>query len=94
MFVVLVKYVRPIEEIEAHLAEHRRFLDEHYASGHFLASGPRVPRTGGILLARATSREELESVLALDPFRLAGVAEYEILEFAPNKFAPQLKELV
>jgi uncharacterized protein YciI len=94
MFVVLVKYVRPIEEIEAHLAEHRRFLDEHYASGHFLASGPRVPRTGGILLARAASREELEGLLAADPFRIAGVAEYEILEFAPNKLAPQLKELV
>lgn len=94
MFIVFVHYIRSLEELEAHLADHRRFLDEQYAAGHFLASGPRVPRTGGIVLARTATREELELVLAADPFRTAGVAEYEILEFTPTKYRPELGALL
>jgi uncharacterized protein YciI len=94
MFIVLVHYIRPLEEVEALLAEHRRYLDEQYAKGLFLASGPQVPRTGGAILARAASRAELEGALSIDPFRAAGVATYEIIEFAPNKFVPELGGLL
>ena len=90
MFVALVHYVKPLAEVDAVLAEHVRFLDEQYAAGVFLASGRRVPRTGGVILARAESREQLAEILARDPFVLAGVAEYEIVEFLATKTAPEL----
>lgn len=90
MFVVLVNYVKPLAEVDAVLAAHGRFLDGLYASGVLLASGRRVPRTGGIILARAESREQLAEILARDPFVLAGVAEYEIVEFLATKTAPEL----
>jgi len=47
MFVLMVNYAKPLAEIDKHQEAHRRFLDEGYAGGIFLASGPRVPRTGG-----------------------------------------------
>jgi uncharacterized protein YciI len=47
MFIVTLHYVQPLAAIEAHLEEHRDFLDRNYAAERFLASGPQVPRTGG-----------------------------------------------
>lgn len=90
MFVVLVNYVKPLAEVDAVLADHVRFLDGLYAAGVLVASGRRVPRTGGVLLARAEGREQLAEVLARDPFALAGVAEYEIVEFLATKTSPEL----
>jgi uncharacterized protein YciI len=94
MFVVLVKYLKPLKEIDAHLEEHRRFLDTGYASGYLLASGPRVPRTGGVILAHAPSRDHLRAFLNEDPFGKAGLVSYEVLEFAPVKADPRLEEIL
>lgn len=66
MFIVILNYIQPLSAIEAHLDEHRRFLDRHHATGHFLASGPQLPRTGGVILARVASRRELCDVLMKD----------------------------
>jgi len=94
MFVILVNYVKPLTEIDSNLEAHRRFLDEGYAAGYLLASGPRVPRTGGILLAQAPSIDELKAYLSRDPFNEAGVAQYEVLEFDPKKTDPRFRALL
>jgi len=94
MFVILVTYIKPLSEIDAHLEAHRRFLDEGYAAGYFLASGPRVPRTGGVILAQAPSAEELKSFIKQDPFSVAGVAAYEVVEFTPLKSDLRLQPIL
>ncbi|BAS18403.1 conserved hypothetical protein (plasmid) [Arthrobacter sp. Hiyo8] len=45
-FVITLTYTVPLPEIEEHLADHRSWLDEHFQSGDFLASGPMIPRNG------------------------------------------------
>lgn len=87
MFIVLLTYRKPLSDVEAHLAEHRRFLDRHYAGSRFVASGPQVPRTGGVILVKGLSRADLDSVLAEDPFYREGVATYQVVEFDPIRFA-------
>ncbi len=94
MFVILVNYVKPLEAIDALLPGHVAFLDRFFRQGVFLTSGRRVPRTGGIILARAESAEALQTVLAEDPFQQEGAALYEIVEFTPNKAAPGLEALL
>lgn len=86
MFVVTLTYVKPLSEVDVLLDEHVRFLDRNYAVGHFLASGRRVPRTGGVILVRQMEKNRLENILRDDPFQKNGVATYEIVEFAPSKF--------
>jgi uncharacterized protein YciI len=88
MFLVLIQYTRPLEEVERVRASHRSFLDEYYASGHLIVSGPREPKTGGVVLARAGSLEEVKAIFAKDPFQVAGVADYEYVEFEAAKHAP------
>ncbi|WP_420239814.1 YciI family protein [Telmatobacter bradus] len=93
MYIVLLNYTQPLEVIEKHLAAHRLFLDQHYVNGNLLASGPRNPRTGGVLLARGIKREEVEALIAEDPFAKANVATYEIIEFEAVKLAPGTENL-
>lgn len=94
LFVVDVTYRRPLEEIDALLAGHVAFLDRHYLAGTFLLSGRKVPRTGGVILARAANRESLAAILAEDPFHAAGAADYAVTEFQPTKAADALAGLL
>ncbi len=95
MFVVVITYIRPIEEIEARTEAHRTWLDQHVQSGLFLATGPMVPRTGGVLLARGGgSKAELEALLKDDPFQVHDLATYKVIEFKPGKYHPALAEFL
>jgi len=44
MFIVLLRYTRPLEEVDALLAQHVEWLRAGHAAGHFLAWGRKVPR--------------------------------------------------
>lgn len=90
MFLVMVNYIKPLDVIDALLADHIRYLDKQYAAGVFLASGRRIPRTGGVILARSPNRAALDAVLVQDPFAQHQAAEYQVVEFSPTKAAPEL----
>jgi uncharacterized RmlC-like cupin family protein/uncharacterized protein YciI len=81
MFLVILTYTVPLDEIDALAAEHRAWLDQQYASGLFVGSGRRVPREGAVILCRQAPRDEVEAALANEPFVRAGRARYEIIEF-------------
>lgn len=87
MFVILLNYIKPLSEVERFIGEHREFLERYYASGQFLLSGRQEPRTGGVILAVAGTRAEIETILQDDPFRREQVSEYEIIEFLPSMAA-------
>ncbi len=93
MFVVSITYKVDLSEVDKYLAEHIEFLDKFYEQGNFLASGRKVPRTGGIILAKADDKEALNVILAEAPFYKNGLAEYEVTEFMPSKYAAGLEVL-
>ena len=41
IFVILVTYEKPIEEVERHLEAHREFLAEGYKNGILMMSGSK-----------------------------------------------------
>ncbi len=84
-FVVEITYTAPIARIDELLAAHREYLAKGYLEEMLLMSGPQSPRTGGVILARAASKEDLEAFIAGDPFKKDGAAEYRIIEFTPVK---------
>ena len=49
MYLIILTYQKDLSEVEKHLEAHRAYLDKHYASGYFVASGAQVPRTGGVI---------------------------------------------
>ena len=60
---------------------HVSLLKKHYASGHFLVSGRKIPRDGGTILAVAKTRTEIEAIIRADPFCARGLADVRIIEF-------------
>ena len=87
-FVIESTYLADLGKIDAKLAEHRAHLQTGFDAGMLLASGPMVPRTGGMILARAKERAELEDFFARDPFARAGISKYRVVEYEPVKQAP------
>lgn len=94
MFLILLTYIRPLNEIDQAVADHRRFLERHYADGHFLLSGRQEPRTGGVILVKAKSRIEVEELIRQDPFLQEGLAKYEIIEFVPSMAVTGMEKIV
>jgi uncharacterized protein YciI len=94
VFVLLLTYVKPLEEVDALMRRHMAWLDEHYAGGRFLVSGRQVPRTGGVILARGDDREEIEALAATDPFVAGGVATCEVIQFRASQSSDPLDGLL
>lgn len=94
MFIIDIRYTTELSEIERHLAAHRDYLDHYYAQGIFLFSGRKEPRSGGIIIARAANRAEIEKIVSEDPFYQANIGEYSIMEFIPSKTAKELASFV
>lgn len=79
MFIISLSYKKPIEDVEQHLAGHIEWLKKCYADGLFLASGRKVPRTGGVIFARG-ERAALEALCRNDPFFVNEIADYDFTE--------------
>jgi len=94
MFILTITYTADLERIDQFLQEHIDYLDEQYRLGNFILSGPKVPRTGGVILSVVKERAQLSELIKLDPFFREGLAKFEIVQVTPTKFAPGLENLI
>lgn len=94
MFVIELTYKVPLAEIDRNMRAHMAFLSEHYAAGRFVASGRKVPREGGIILAVGGTAAEVEALVRSDPFVARGLADFRVIEFRASQRAPDLPERV
>ena len=79
MYIISLTYKKPLEEADKHMATHMDWVKNAFANGTFLASGRKVPRTGGVILARG-ERPAIEALCAKDPFVIHGIADIDIVE--------------
>lgn len=94
LFIVILKYIVEIDKINEYRQSHLEYLDKYYQQQIFLASGPQNPRFGGVIFAKADSREKLYQILAQDPFKRHFCAEYQVTEFAANKASEDFKKFL
>ena len=95
MFVVLLHYQVPLEQVDAHIEGHHAFLKKYYDEGKFILSGPRVPREkGGLIIMDASMRGRVAQIMNEDPFIQHGVATYEMIAFEPSQFHEFLTPLI
>ncbi|HET8697394.1 MAG TPA: YciI family protein [Gammaproteobacteria bacterium] len=92
MFVVELIYKADLEEIDARMKAHMAFLRKYYAAGNFLVSGRKVPREGGIILAVAKSRADVEAIMREDPFCKHGLADFRVIEFRASQRANDIQK--
>ncbi len=94
MFIIDLHYIVPLDQLDAHMSEHVKYLHKYYKLNMFVASGRKVPRTGGIILALAKSKEEVEQIINEDPFITHKLAEFSITEFLTSQSHPEFKKLL
>lgn len=94
MFVINLHYIAPLDALDVHMKEHVAFLQKYYKEEVFIASGRKVPRTGGIILAVGRTKEEIEAIMQEDPFCTNGLAEVTITEFLTSQTHPAFKKLL
>jgi uncharacterized protein YciI len=94
MFVIELVYKADLEKIDAHMAEHVRFLKKYYADGTFLVSGRKIPRDGGIILAAGKSKAQIEALIKEDPFHKHGLAEFRVIEFRASQRAGDIPKRI
>ena len=94
MFVIELIYKADLAEIDAHMKAHVAFLKKHYDAGRFLVSGRKVPRDGGIILALAESRAQIEAIVQEDPFCRLGLAEFRVMEFRASQRADDMPKRI
>ena len=94
MFVIELIYKADLAAIDARMRAHVAFLKKYYAAGNFLVSGRKIPRDGGIILAVGSSREQMETIMAEDPFVAHGLADIRIIEFRVSQRAHDIEERI
>ena len=84
-FLIDIEYTAPLEIINVIVTEHRAFLQTGYDQGMILMSGPKNPKTGGVVIARAPSMSDIQAFFFNDPYLKHNAAKYQFLEFDPVK---------
>ncbi|MGH8780805.1 YciI family protein [Paraburkholderia sp.] len=90
MYVISITYTAPLERVDDALEAHRAFLTQHFETGVFIMAGPKVPRGGGVIIAMGIERDELDEILATDPFAQQQLARYDITDFKATRLAAGL----
>ena len=81
MFILSLTYKQDTAAADVHMQPHLDWVRQGYDRGWFLASGRKVPRTGGVILARG-DRQAIEAFVTEDPFTIHGIADYDVTEVA------------
>ncbi|ESQ76862.1 YciI family protein [Asticcacaulis sp. AC402] len=92
MIIATLTYKVSTEDLDHHIDAHREWLTAGIESGHLLAAGRKVPRTGGMLLVRG-ELDEVKAWAATDPFAVRGLADYDFTEVAVTLTADGLAGL-
>ena len=87
MFIIELIYTASLARIDGAMSSHVAYLKKQYAAGRFLVSGRKIPRDGGIIVATAASRGEIEAIVKEDPFVERGLADFRIVEFRASQKA-------
>ena len=94
MFIIELTYKVALEEIDVYMKAHVTFLNKYYKSGNFIVSGRKIPREGGIIIATASTKKEIEKIIRQDPFYKKKLADFRIIEFNASQKANNLNELI
>ncbi len=78
----------PAKQLHAHLAAHKQWVEKLQASGENLSSGYLVdaekkPGGGGVLVIKANSYDEAQSIIKKDPMIKNNLVNWHLQEWIP-----------
>lgn len=83
----------PADELpKVYIPMHEKHIASGIESGMVLFAGPKTDEGGGLLIARAETRAELDAFLDSDPFVTYALASFEVKEFRMNDRSEFVKD--
>jgi uncharacterized protein YciI len=83
-------YLQPPDVIEQTRPAHLDFLKDEIAAGRLLLAGRQGDGSGGVLVTADLADEDVDAMVARDPYTQAGIASYERTSFNSAFRAPGL----
>ncbi|RXE87111.1 hypothetical protein [Pseudoalteromonas sp. A757] len=94
MFIIQLKFSDNKSQAKDFMEGHKEWLQAGFDKGIFLLSGSLQPNAGGGIVAVNVSKEEIEEIVAEDPFVIENVVKPEIIELTPSKADDRLLFLI
>lgn len=91
MFHVLtLTYLQPADVVAQARPAHLEWIEQEVGRGRLVLTGRLESQTGGVLITGDISVEDAETLIALDPYHLAGLVRYDRVSFTGGPRAPGL----
>jgi uncharacterized protein YciI len=85
MYLMISKYLAPLEQLDEARPEHARYLDGLEKAGYVVTAGRQEPPVGGVIVFDVDTEEEARTLIADDPYVKRGLAVYEPYGWAPSR---------
>lgn len=93
MFIVSVTFIKPMDEVNTVMEPHRDYLKKYFEEDKIIGWVSKTdPDNGGFIFFNSHSHEEVEALVALDPFYTHAVATHDIYGVTANKMKDNLNE--
>jgi len=94
MFIIQLTFSDNKSQAKDFMEGHKKWLQTGFDKGIFVLSGSLQPNAGGGLIAVDVSKQEIEEIVAEDPFVIENVVKPKIIELAPSKADERLSFLL
>jgi uncharacterized protein len=88
--VLTLTYRKPTDVIDQTRPAHLDWLKDEVARGRLILTGRLESQTGGVLITSDISTQDAESLIAHDPYHVAGLVRYDRVGFTGGARAPGL----
>ena len=85
MYLMLSKYLAPLERLDEARPDHARDLDGLEKAGYLVTAGRQDPPVGGVIVFDVDTEEEARALIADDPYVRLGLAVYEPYGWLPSR---------
>jgi uncharacterized protein YciI len=87
MYLMISKYLAPLDEVDASRADHMAFLDGLEERGLLVTAGRQSPPAGGVVILAVDDEAGARELMAGDPYVQRGLAEYSAVGWQPSRGA-------
>ncbi|GIE96353.1 hypothetical protein Ari01nite_38180 [Paractinoplanes rishiriensis] len=87
MYLMISKYLVPLDEVDQARSAHLAFLDGMEERGLLVTAGRQNPPKGGVVVLAVDDEAEARELIAADPYVQGGLAEYTAVGWTPARGA-------
>lgn len=84
MYLMISKYLVPLDEVDRLRGDHLAFLDGLVQRGVLVAAGRQDPPAGGVVVLDAADEAAAHELMSTDPYVITGSAEYTAIGWRPT----------